>query len=320
MKKENNVYVLISDQETLYLFVTVKIANDGSMELLFPDIKVSRGISQELQIGQEKGSKYVNVKLLQEEKYELKNCKQHYYISYHTSGYINYHGMNFEPSYMQPLYKITEMNPFFIYSFQLSKYAFRQPCERKIANPIIIDISKLNNKRIDIVLSICPPKEQLKNTNSLLISYPLYGLYIEILEDCATLNLGSIYSEQDCVKIRPHLNKYSVPVVSKNQAFLAYNQAIYKTKQCIVLPPNGEGVLEIIFSTEMRIPPWVDISFYNPDFSIEIVKRTTVNLKFKVFNKKKNRYIKNKEEILIKKLALIADICDDDSIPPPGCF
>lgn len=87
-----------------------------------------------------------------------------------------------------------------------------------------------------------------------------------------------------------------------------------------MLPPNGEGVLEIIFSTEMRIPPWVDISFYNPDFSIEIVKRTTVNLKFKVFNKKKNRYIKNKEEILIKKLALIADICDDDSIPSPGCF
>lgn len=318
MKTENSIYVLLLDQGLLYLFMNVKIAKDGSIEVLFPNIKDSLGTAQTLQICQDKESKCVNVQMLDEEKYDSKNCEQ-CYISYHTSGFVNYHGMNFEPSYMQSLYNITEINPFFIYSFESSKCAFKQPCERKFKNPIIVNISELTDKRIDIVLSVCPPEEPLKNSNSFLISYSLYGLCVEILEDSSTLNLGSIYGEEDCVKIRPRLDKYAIPVVSKNKAFLEYQHAIYKTEQTIVLPPNGEGILEIIFVVEMRIPPWVEISFRNSDFSIEIVKRTTANLKFKVFDNKKHRYIKNKEEILIEKLILDADIYDDDNIPPPGC-
>ena len=39
MKKENSIYVLLLDQGLLYLFMNVKIAKDGSIEVLFPNIK-----------------------------------------------------------------------------------------------------------------------------------------------------------------------------------------------------------------------------------------------------------------------------------------
>ena len=54
MKKENSIYVLLLDQGLLYLFMNVKIAKDGSIEVLFPNIKDSLGTAQTLQICQDK--------------------------------------------------------------------------------------------------------------------------------------------------------------------------------------------------------------------------------------------------------------------------
>ena len=143
-----------------------------------------------------------------------------------------------------------------------------------------------------------------------------------MLDDAASFNFSQIYQKTDCVKLRPHLDKFSEQPITKENAFLAYNHALYQTKEAVVLPPNGEGILKIIFAVEMRIPPWLHVEFANPDFCVKAkdIERNTTSLAFKVFDQKHNQYIKKAEDIQITQLLLDANIYDDDSVAPPGCI
>ena len=167
---------------------------------------------------------------------------------------------------------------------------------------------------------MCPADFQLKHSNSFVISYPLYSLCVEIVDDETSFNFAPVYQETDCVKFRPHLDKFSEQPTTKENAFLAYSHALYQTKEAIVFPPNGEGVLKIIFAVEMRIPPWLHIEFANPELSAEVITRKTTHLTFKVFDRKHNQYIKKVEHIQISKLWLDAEVYEDDTIPPPDCI
>lgn len=209
---------------------------------------------------------------------------------------------------------------FFLYSFLHPEKAFKNPNKNTRSNAINVDISNLGEKRINIVLSVEPAGFQPKHSNSFVISYPLYSLCIEMVDDAASFNFSQIYQETDCVKIRPHLDKFSEQRVTKEVAFLGYTHAIYQTNELIVLPPNGEGILKIIFTVEMRIPPWLYVEFSNPDFSAKVVTRKTTHLTFKIFDKRHNQYIKNANDIQITQLILDANIYEDDSIPPSGCI
>ena len=101
---------------------------------------------------------------------------------------------------------------------------------------------------------------------------------------------------------------------------LSYHLQLYQTDEAIVFPPNGEGILKIIFSVEMRIPPWLHIEFANLDYSAEVVVRKTTHLTFKVIDKTHNQHIRRAEDIKITQLILDANIYEDDSIAPPNCI
>lgn len=309
--------ILITQNDVLYHFAEVLVTSDGSLEIAFPAIKENIGIAQSIQLA--KQSCGLNPVLLNSDVVSIK-CDTRYYISYHTSGRVNYHGMTFQPAFMEPLYGIHIKNTFFIYSFAYPEVAFKHCDNKTHANAISIDISPLSGQRINIVLSICPPDYSPEYINSFMITYQLYGLCIELVDDNASFNFSQLYKKTDCVKLRPHLDQFSEQCVTKEHAFLLYNHALYQTNEAIVFPPNGEGVLKIIFSVEMRIPPWLHIEFADPNFSAEVVTRKTTHLTFKVFDKKHNQYIKRAEDIKITQLILDANIYEDDSVAPPNCI
>lgn len=312
---KEKVSILITKDGVSYHFAEIKIVSDGSLEIAFPTIKENTGIVQSIQISKQGSS------LLSSNCVPQKNEKQ-YYVSYHTSGKVNYHKMTFQSAFMEPLYDVHEANPFFIYSFIYPEIAFKNPDNKTRTNAVSIDISDFSSKRIDIVLSVCPAAFQPKHSNSFVISYPLYSLCVEIVDDETSFNFAQVYQETDCVKFRPHLDKFLEQPTTKENAFLAYSHALYQTKEAIVFPPNGEGVLKIIFAVEMRIPPWLHFEFQNPDFCVkaEDIKRNTTQLTFKIFDRKRNQYIKKAENIQITRLWLDAEIYDDDSIAPPDCI
>ena len=309
MKEILNIY--ITKNGVSYIFAKIKVTSDGSLEIIFPSIKKSAKITQTIQISEQKI-------LVQSSNCAPQKDENQCYISYHTSGKVNYHKMSFKSAFMEPLYEVHETNRFFVYSFVHPEKAFENSTEKRDSNAIDLDISCLTDKRIDIVLSVEPKGAQRKHNNSFVISYPLYSLGVEIMDDANSFDFARIYQENDCVMMRPHLDKYLEQYVTKEKAFLEYNHAIYQTEELIVLPPNGEGILKVIFAVEKRIPPWIYIEFENSNFKIDLITRKTTSLTFKVFDKKHNQYIKNADDIKITKLILDAEIYEEDNIPPSG--
>ena len=309
--------ILIAQNNLLYHFAEVLAASDGSLEVVFPTIKENTGIVQSIQLANDAD---VQIPVLLNNDAVPMEGDEQYYITYHTSGRVNYHGMTFQSAFMEPLYDVYSKNIFFIYSFVYPEIAFKNCDNKTRSNAISIDITNLTERRINIILSICPSDYSPEYINSFVIQYQLYGLCVEIVDDNTSFNFSRLYEKIDCVKFRPHLDKFSEQCVTKEHAFLSYNHVLYQTNEAIVFPPNGEGILKIIFSVEMRIPPWLYIEFADPDFSAEVVTRKTTHLTFKVKDKKHNQYIKRAEDIKITQLILDANIYEDDSVAPPGCI
>ena len=68
----------------------------------------------------------------------------------------------------------------------------------------------------------------------------------------------------------------------------------------------------------MRRRPFVKIDFVNSSQKIHIISKETYCLKFKVFDERKNAYVKKAEEIQIKGITLDAEIYDNEETPPDG--
>lgn len=310
------INIVFSQNGLTYHFAEIATTNDGSLEISFPDMNEGRGISQDITLSSDGNT--VEPFLVCTTSTPVFNEKKHY-ISYHTSGRVNYHKMSFPSAFMEPLYAVKTNNLFFIYSFVFLEKAFTSPASKERNNSFVVDISEMTGKRVNVVFSVCPHNFPPSHVNCFKIDYPLYSLHIEVLEDNSSFQFSKLYREDDCVKIRPHLDKSDRQMATKEQAFLSYNHALYKTNEAIVLPPNGEGVLKIIFTVEMRIPPWLFIKFDNPNFFAEVITKKTTYLTFKVKDRKRNQFIKNKDDIVIRELVLDAEIYGDDNIAPPGC-
>ena len=96
---KETVSILIAKDGVSYRFAEIGVAKDGSLEIAFPEIKENTGIAQSIQISKQGPS------VLSSNCVPQKNEKQ-YYVSYHTSGKVNYHKMTFQSAFMEPLYDV----------------------------------------------------------------------------------------------------------------------------------------------------------------------------------------------------------------------
>lgn len=101
---------------------------------------------------------------------------------------------------------------------------------------------------------------------------------------------------------------YESQLLGKNEAYIKFQQKLYSTKELILFAPNNAGIFRIVFCVEMRVPPRVNIEFFNDNYQIEIISADTVKLRFKVFDTKSNSYLKDAENVKIKSISLDSEI------------
>ncbi len=322
MSKKSLKIILMQDQN-YYFFAEITYSSDGTAILAFPYIPESRGITQRLQLLKEDSSSNEFTPNIMMSNFESETChNEKFRISYHTTGQVNYHGSSFDPLLLEPLHSITKQNLFLIFSFELlTKFQSVSSSEFEQNSHIVIDISQLFGTRIDICFSIVPASfviSDLDYTSFLIAHAHVYQILVELFQDTNTFNFCEIYSPNDCVHIRPPSNEKPKYSISQSDACLQYKHILYKTNDIIVLPPNSDNRIEVIFPTVMRIPPWIKIKFQNPDHEIKCVERHDWRLFFKVYDKKRSRYVNNAQEIIIEGFALDAEIYDDNESPPEG--
>lgn len=320
--KRHTLSLFLKRHEQCYCFLKTKQNNDGSVECIFPYLAPSRkNISQRLILSKDSTSNMFHSQVIEEQP-TVSTDEKTTYISYHTSGQVNYHRMSFSSIYCEPLFSITHVNPFFILSFQ-NMDCFRMLTNEEIekAKGVVVDISSLSDERIDIVFSIAPCESQFDESNSRIVSVSygkLLRLMLEFIRDKDIFCFSDHYEPCDCVKLQIHNSLFSEPTYTKGQALIKYVQKIYNTNDVVITAPNSEGIIKLFFSVEMRRRPFVKIEFVNPNQRIDRISKETYWLQFKVFDERKHCHVKNAEEIQIKSVILDAEIYDNEKTPPEG--
>ena len=254
------------------------------------------------------------------EKIDMKTRTDPIRVSYHTTGTVNYHGLERNTIYLEELTNITRENTFFMISIP-SISSLDKESEPLNSQSQVIPIENISDQRINIYLSILPPKlSEPEKIDGLLMAcdFQLATFVVVGDYDGRTFNFGEQVPERTFLFQSPHEGHYSSPALSENDAFLRYKKIIYQTDEAIILEPNGEGALRMIFIVEMRIPPFVKVEFENSDHIIKSVRRSKVDIWFEVYDSRKKAYVKKAEEIAIKSTFLDARFYDDDEVPPEG--
>lgn len=136
----------------IYKFLKLVQEDDGSFYIVFLyDKKPKHCIKYGLKFNEKDGlsceKKDINEK--ESTKFELKR------ISYHTTGRVNYHGMTHKSTYFEPLVNIQNINTFFMISIpQITQLQLVE--EQNKINGNIINLSKIQNERLNIYFSIFP--------------------------------------------------------------------------------------------------------------------------------------------------------------------
>lgn len=300
----------------------VKHNNDGTVECIFPHLKPgSKKITQRFAINKCVDTDTGDIQLIEEKPIDaLKGDIT--YISYHTTGQVNYHRMSFESNFLEPLYDVKQANPFFILSFEeMCNFKEAMADEIQSSHGIEYDLSSFGEARVNVIFSIIPCSDEISSqfANTLSVNYdPMYRLMIQFVNDTDTFGFSKLYDPGDCVRLRIHNDLFSELPTSRGQALINYVKKLYQTDEIVLTAPNGEGVLNLYFTVEMRRRPFVKIDFANKDYCVEITSKEAYRLKFKVFDNKRKCYVKKAEEIQISEIILDAEIYDDEINPPAG--
>lgn len=309
----------IKFKETTYHFLKIIQDNDGTLIFSLPHIKPSsKKITQVLR-GNYTASEIAPSIVDQQPSPVSDNHNM--YITYHTTGRVNYHDMSFSPNYMQPLVSLTKINPFFLLSFASLDCFTPVDTSDGARSDITIDLSECSEMRINAILSVTPHDFQpVENcTNIILVKYsPLYQVMIEFVDDAHSFHFGSIYEPSDCVKMKFHNSFFEEQSIPVGAACIKYMQKIYQTNDVIITPPNGEGILSLFYAVEMRRVPFIKVEFANKNYIVKLISKTNYSAKFKVFDTKRNTIIKKAEDIQITNAILDAEIYPDEITPPDG--
>jgi hypothetical protein len=222
-------------------------------------------------------------------------------ITYHTSGQINYD--NDRRIYSEPLFDIKKFFPFAYYSIPsielLDKGAPKQ-------DSITIDLGEDTDTRITFTLGISPWNEVLPHTfYNLNIRYEdLFALHLIITVD-TLFTIPKEFEESHFVFGSPNMGLCKRICCSPNNALTAFHQKFNRIRDVIIYSPNSEGIYRLIYATEMRVPPQIEIEFEDEEYMPEIVHKTKAYALFYVKDKYGNRI---KREVKIKSINLDAEL------------
>lgn len=174
----------------------------------------------------------------------LKNVEIHY----HSSGQINYKLTQGKHTiFCDPISNITkDFYLLWVESLPINKLTLM---EKIGENDFCIDYNGSN--LINMKVMITP---LINNVDGHHIEfYRLFKLVIQ-MEDM-------FFTQVDCVYFIPSVGLYPKIIVQPEQSLIDFHQRIQNHQDIIIYEPNNEGVIRIIHSTPMRIPPRLTIIF-----------------------------------------------------------
>ncbi|SFD32116.1 hypothetical protein SAMN05421842_13218 [Clostridium uliginosum] len=308
VSKKDEVYLYVKYENNIYKFLKLVQEDDGSFYIVFLyNKKPKHCIKYRLKLNEKDGLSCEKEAINEKEsiRFELKR------ISYHTTGRVNYHGMTHNSTYFEPLVNVQNINTFFMISIpQITQLQLVE--EQNKTNCSIVDLSKIQNERLNIYFSIFPYEfDGLGSINNLVtaITYDKFYSFVVTLEiDRLSINLEKRIEKNAFLYGASECGLYESQVLGKNEAYIKFQQKLYSTKELILFAPNNAGIFRIVFCVEMRVPPRVNIEFFNDNYQIEIISVDTAKLRFKILDTKSNSYLKDAENVKIKSISLDSEI------------
>jgi len=316
-KKDSEFFIYIQCDGVIYKFLKVFVGVDGTLYTVIRREWLNLPQQRhKFEVKYEEGGLSSRIT----ESTELMIQTEPIRISYHTSGTVIYHGIDRSTVYFEPMNNITKDNTFFMMSIP-SMTSLDKELDQIAPHSQIISFDEFPDQRINIILSVLPPKlPNIEGINGLLTALDVQvATFVAVAElDNYTTNFGKHVPEGTFLLYTPQDGHYLSQVLSDNEAFLQYSKKIYQTNELIILQPDSNGVCRIIFIVEMRTEPFVKIEFHCDNYEIELIRRCVVEVRFKVFDKKKKQYIKKAEDIKIKSVYLDARIYSEGDVLPYG--
>ncbi len=287
--------ILLTRNGNTYRLLNFDLSHsDGSFYIAFVrQGKTDKHWHGEINIG---NKNVVNMVALSEEK--LKGAS----VSYHASGFINFHNLRNQGVYGEPIFKITK--PFGFFSYSVPSIEKLDIYKKTVSeNDIVLEIPEALVGRVNFDCVIAPWDFVNSTTQGIGIRYEGLFSFSVFVHTNPLLTLSEL--DNHFHYLTPLAGIYSESAFNKETALLNFHQKIHNTRNLIIYSPNKEGFYRIIFSVPMRIPPEVHIEFEENGLYAEILELSYTNLKFKV----KDRFGQTiKNEVKIKSIELSAEL------------
>jgi hypothetical protein len=317
--------LLLHQNGVLRHLASVNVTNDGSIVLNL----VREGISDSgfVSSPHENGLGPLEVRQFSQQKTKS--------ISIHTSGRVNYHFDRAEPRYLPCLLDLDAPVVIILYSIPAVKHLDQVVSHRK--DDHVIEVPQEQTERIHFTFQVLPAV--LPAQTGEIGRFGVEGLYAlswsASAEDISMRMVGA--PEEVFTTLRPG-DGLPNQAISEEVVFLRFKRAMYAndvisavkmapnrdeiTAQQIeaaieagpgIYPPNSEGVWTVLAIVPMRIAPRLDIDFEDSRYKAEVIeykpgdtRLSTVRVRFKVFDDKEKKYVK--ERVAIKMLSLNAEL------------
>ncbi len=227
-------------------------------------------------------------------------------VTVHQSGRVNYHE-NGRSIFIEPLTLTT---------LTTCIYAYRVPAIQKFdlcsepadAEDAIFDLTDLPGGAVSFSFFI-GPANSVPPGRAIKLGYELEGYSLAISVDHQAFPVPDGYEEY-FTTLSPERGPFLEQQMAEDQALIAYHRALTGSDGPILYPPNGEGVIRLIFAVPMRIAPAFKIELADPDLHVtdqDVAREDRsekVMLKFKVRNRKTGQIIR--QPIAVRSIVLDA--------------
>jgi len=256
-------------------------------------------------------------------------------ITIHTSGRINYHFGEREPRYVPCLLDLDVSVPIVLYSVPRIDSLDEIVTQRK--DDHIAEVSEEQDGRINYTFDVLPAVLPMQASEGGRFGVEgLYALSWSVhVGDPGVTRDG--LPDEVFTTIRPQIGlpKQAVP---EEVAYLRFRRTMYSNDVILaaeeapnrdeitaehieamiqagpgLFPPNNEGVWTVLASVPMRVAPRLKVDFEDPRYRADVVdlrpadtRLSTVHVRFKVFDEKNKKYVK--ERVAINRITLDAEL------------
>ncbi|WP_442498276.1 hypothetical protein [Methylobacter sp. sgz302048] len=219
---------------------------------------------------------------------------------------MNYHE-NGRKIFIEPLTRTTRASCI---------YGYRVPALDKLdlytdqisEEDAVLDLSDSGDGPVSFLVFI-GPADFVPLGKAIKLTYDAEGYSVAISVDGAPFQVPTGY-ETHFITFTPEEGHFLKQQMAEDQAMIAYHQAIIGSTEPILYQPNGDGVIRLIFSVQMRIAPkfkseLIDPELYVSDQDVQRDGRSEkVMLKFKVRNRNTGQIIRR--QVAVKSIELDA--------------